>query len=310
MALRFRILAADRRSPPNEPAPAEDRVVDVADDLSEIRLGRRVGLEVALPFPALSSLHARLVRHGDGWALEDLGSTNGTALEDHRLTAHQPRPLRPGQTFRLAHVAVVFEGVVAADRSAEGTGTIARRLVSDLFAGRDDAEAPQMIVLNGAASGRVLRLARPDRPYTVGRSPTCDLSVDIDEISREHAGFSRGWEGVFVHDLGSKNGISVAGARVIGTRRLRDGDCVDVGPITLRLDDAEDRYLRAMEESEGHPPPAAVPPEPVAATPPAPPPPAADTIARPPRRGATLPMAIAVVVLLGLAVVVVSLLLG
>jgi pSer/pThr/pTyr-binding forkhead associated (FHA) protein len=341
MPLRFRILAADRRTPPEEPAPGADRVVDVADDVQEIRFGRRAGLEVELPFPALSGLHARLVRAGDGgagaraggWLLEDLGSTNGTAIDDRRLPARTGQPLRPGQTFRLAHVALVFEGTAAAGLSkananadaAEGTGTIARRLVSDLFARRDDAEAPQVIVLDGPVAGRVLRLARRDRPYTVGRAPTCDLPVDSDEVSREHAGFTRRWDGVFVYDLGSKNGIEVAGARVTGTQRLRDGDRVELGSIGLRLDDPEDRYLRSMEEHDGSAPEVAANAAPAQVAVPVPEKSPAAAIsdvaapgdladladfARAPRpRVAILPITTAVFVLVGVAAVVAALLL-
>jgi FHA domain len=58
----------------------------------------------------------------------------------------------------------------------------------------------------------------------------------------------RGWEGVFVRDLGSKNGVKVAGEQIAGERRLRDGDRVNVGAVTLRVDDPEDRYPRQMEQ--------------------------------------------------------------
>ncbi|HET6281443.1 MAG TPA: FHA domain-containing protein [Polyangia bacterium] len=327
MPLRFRILAADRRTATQEPAPSADRVVDVADDLQEIRFGRGAGLEVELPFPALSARHARLVRAGQGdggagagpeqWLLEDLGSTNGTAVDGRRLPPGTGHPLRPGQTFRLAHISLVFEGLAPAGHSdakaAEGTGTIARRLVSDLFARLDDAEAAQVIVLNGAAAGRVLRLGRRDRPYTVGRAPSCDLAVDADQVSREHAGFTRRWEGVFVHDLGSKNGIDVAGVRVSGTQRLRDGDRVDVGSIELRLDDPEDRYLRSMEAEDG--PPAivsanAAPSVPAKEAPNTGAAGAPDAAAVAPRtRGALLPITTAVVVLVAVAAVIAVLLL-
>jgi pSer/pThr/pTyr-binding forkhead associated (FHA) protein len=190
--------------------------------------------------------------------------------------------------------------------------------VSDLFARRDDAEAPQVIVLDGPVAGRVLRLARRDRPYTVGRAPSCDLAVESDEVSREHAGFTRRWDGVFVYDLGSKNGIEVAGARVVGTRRLRDGDRVDLGSIGLRLDDPEDRYLRSMEEQDGPRPDAVVAdaaPAPTLAPldvpeiSDVPAPGRADSAHAPRPRGAILPITTAVFVLLGVAAVVTALLL-
>jgi hypothetical protein len=63
--------------------------------------------------------------------------------------------------------------------------------------------------------------------------------------------------GVVARDLGSKNGVVVAGARIDGERALVDGDVLQIGPVTLRLDDPVGRYLRELE--------AAPPPEPVPA---------------------------------------------
>ena len=52
----------------------------------ELRIGRRADLEVtAGRSPALSSVHARLLRTGGAWLVEDAGSTNGTWLDGARL---------------------------------------------------------------------------------------------------------------------------------------------------------------------------------------------------------------------------------
>jgi pSer/pThr/pTyr-binding forkhead associated (FHA) protein len=77
------------------------------------------------------------------------------------------------------------------------------------------------------------------------------LVVPDDDISREHAEFERRWDGVFVRDLGSKNGVLLMGERVASERRLSDGDVLRLGQTTFRLDDPEDRYLRQLEEVEG-----------------------------------------------------------
>src|SRR5206468_303968 len=146
----------------------------------------------------------------------------------------------------LAHVDMVFEGPSAAVSGSEGTGTIARRLVSDLFAAGAEASAPTIVVVSGAEGRGVLRLEERDRPYIVGRVESCDLPLPVEEISREHASFTRRWDGVFVSDLGSKNGVRVSGV-LAGMQRLRDGDLIQIGPVSLRLFDPEDRYLREFD---------------------------------------------------------------
>jgi pSer/pThr/pTyr-binding forkhead associated (FHA) protein len=42
-------------------------------------------------------------------------------------------------------------------------------------------------------------------------------------------------EGVFLRDLGSRNGTLVNGVRVIGEQHLQDGDHIQVGPLVLQL---------------------------------------------------------------------------
>jgi pSer/pThr/pTyr-binding forkhead associated (FHA) protein len=71
-----------------------------------------------------------------------------------------------------------------------------------------------------------------------------------EDVSREHAAFERRWQGVYVRDLGSKNGLEIAGRRLRTERRVHDGEVVVVGGTQLRVDDPEERYLRQMEEAK------------------------------------------------------------
>jgi pSer/pThr/pTyr-binding forkhead associated (FHA) protein len=232
---------------------ATERVVEIADAAREIRVGSAADLELPLPLPGIAALHARIFRGpaGEGWQVEDLGSAGGSWLGAERLAPGAPRPLPAGSALTLARTALLFDGEAAPVPNADGTATIARRLVRDLFAGDPRAAAPELEVVVGPEPGRRLALRESDRPYLVGRGAACDLALVIEEISREHAAFVWTGEGVVVRDLGSKNGVLVAGARVGSGHRLRDGDVVELGSAALRLDDPTDRYLR---ELEGPPP--------------------------------------------------------
>jgi pSer/pThr/pTyr-binding forkhead associated (FHA) protein len=257
MPLRFRILAAPPSpspGPPREPSASEERTLELDEAIEEIRFGRRAGLEIELPFPALAPLHARMVKRGGGWELEDLAGGDATWLDEARLGRGVAVAVLAGATIRLAHVQIRFDGVAPPARAAEGTATLARRLVSDLFRSGGQGEAPRLIAPSafgpGAAGGPpALRLARPDHPYRVGRGGGCDLVLDHDDVSREHLQVVRRWGGVHVLDLGSKNGVSIAGQPIEGERRLRDGDRLELGSVELRLDDPEDRYLRQLEDA-------------------------------------------------------------
>lgn len=274
--LRFRIQTA----PSTASSTLVDRAVEACPVEGELRLGRRAGLEVELPFRSVSALHARIVRSGRGWSVIDLGSANGTYFGDRRLTPHAPHPLAVGDTVRLADVSVTLEsdGEQAgapppSSAPAESTATLARRLVNDLFRALPSAELARVIVTAGPAAGRSLALTLPDHPYRVGRAPGCDLVLPDEDVSREHASFERRWQGVFVRDLGSKNGVELGGARIAGERRLHDGARIVVGNTELRIEDPEERYLRQMQTEAAADEPPAGPLQPApdrAAAPPSP----------------------------------------
>ncbi len=59
----------------------------------------RGDVEIRLDDPFASSRHARITRQGHGLVIEDLGSTNGTYLNDEPLTG--PQPLHPGDRIRI-----------------------------------------------------------------------------------------------------------------------------------------------------------------------------------------------------------------
>ena len=58
---------------------------------SEIVLGRDPGVELSLPSPVVSRRHARLLRQGDAYLLEDLGSSNGTYLNGQKIGSERLR---------------------------------------------------------------------------------------------------------------------------------------------------------------------------------------------------------------------------
>jgi hypothetical protein len=62
-------------------------------------LGRGEQAEIKLEDPFASSRHARIVRQGGVMVLEDLGSTNGTYLNEEVLGG--PTPLHPGDRVRI-----------------------------------------------------------------------------------------------------------------------------------------------------------------------------------------------------------------
>jgi hypothetical protein len=71
----------------------------VAYDLSEGATLGRGDVEIRLDDPFASSVHARITRQGNMLVIEDLGSTNGTYLNEEPISG--PQPLHPGDHIRI-----------------------------------------------------------------------------------------------------------------------------------------------------------------------------------------------------------------
>jgi hypothetical protein len=69
-------------------------------------MGRGDQAEIRLEDPFASSKHARLLRQGGIVVLEDLGSTNGTYLNEELLTG--PQPLHRGDRVRIGDSEFTF----------------------------------------------------------------------------------------------------------------------------------------------------------------------------------------------------------
>lgn len=75
----------------------------------ELTVGRSDSNDVVLDDKLVSRLHAIFMRRGDVVLVEDLGSNNGTYVQDERL--HAIRQLHDGQTVTIGNSRIVFEDV-------------------------------------------------------------------------------------------------------------------------------------------------------------------------------------------------------
>lgn len=83
--------------------------------------------------------------------------------------------------------------------------------------------------------GQVLRELAEGGTLSLGRDQDADINLGFDrQVSRLHAELERrGREWVIADDGLSRNGTFVGGERVVGKRRLRDGDAIRAGSTVL-----------------------------------------------------------------------------
>jgi predicted component of type VI protein secretion system len=102
-------------------------------------VGRQLGVEIWIDDARLSRRHCRITRVGDEqWVIEDLGSTNGTWIEKHRVHSKRPQPLRDGETIEIGDTRLVFHaGSYVGDRPSTPREAMAlQRMLSDSVVSR------------------------------------------------------------------------------------------------------------------------------------------------------------------------------
>lgn len=64
-----------------------------------LQIGRGVGCQIRLEDTYVSQLHAKISDRNGSWVVEDLGSTNGTFLNERKVTV--PTEIGPGDRIRV-----------------------------------------------------------------------------------------------------------------------------------------------------------------------------------------------------------------
>ncbi len=96
---------------------------------------------------------------------------------------------------------------------------------------------------------------------TIGRSRTCDVSIDDPSVSRRHVYLTVGSGKILLQDLESSNGTFVNEKRVYGQTELADGDGLRLGDAILQVE------VRSIAFETARIPALAVPPAPAAPAP-------------------------------------------
>jgi len=91
------------------------------------------------------------------------------------------------------------------------------------------------------ADNKVRRVSLDGATLSLGRAHTNDLCYPDDaSLSRQHLLMERGDDSWTVTDLGSKNGTMLNGSRLTGKHRIKAGDRLIAGQLTINFVDPED----------------------------------------------------------------------
>lgn len=252
--------------------------VDIGD--ADVVIGSGADSRIRLPAHAARDAHVQV--SGTRWsALADVRVIGDDPTRVGRAHADAPGSLHragdrgeiaAGVTFQLGEyrVRVTSAPAGAAAAPPQRTESLARELVRGLL-GTD--AAPTLEIERGPVPGIKRALPPPEATLVIGRGEEASWIVIDEDLSRTHAEIHRGWDGVTIRDLGSKNGTKLDGTKITLPTSLRDGVLIELGNVALRFRDPAERHLRG--ESTAASTPRAVH---TAKREPAPPPPAASSL--------------------------------
>lgn len=183
-----------------------------APGAGSLTIGRDPQCEIHLDYPMISWHHARITLSGNQWTIEDLNSSNGTALNQIHNRV-QRSPLQPSDDIYLGSYKISASRILNQQQLAQGEGAFERIRLGDRL--------------------------------VLGRDPNSGYPLNAPTISWQHAAIERAPEGIYVEDLGSRNGTYVNGVRITGKTLVRPGQEIGLGGFRFHL--LEDGQLAKRE---------------------------------------------------------------
>ncbi len=86
-----------------------------------------------------------------------------------------------------------------------------------------------------AGDNKGKKMLVPEKKIYIGRIRPAQILVPTPDVSRRHCSIKPTPTGLRVKDLGSRTGTFVNGRRIQQSVRLKPGDCIQVGPMTMQL---------------------------------------------------------------------------
>jgi pSer/pThr/pTyr-binding forkhead associated (FHA) protein len=114
----------------------------------------------------------------------------------------------------------------------------------------------QLVVASGSRAGQVVPIV--GERFVVGRADDCHLKPRSELISRYHCEIFTKDGGVFVRDMGSKNGVFLNEEQITETQELTNGDKLVIGPLEFFVHIAAETNSQS-QEAEVKPAPQKIP---------------------------------------------------
>jgi hypothetical protein len=209
--------------------------LDLDEDV--VVIGSGAGARIRLPAEVARPAHIRFDDHT--WTLLAEAMIGGMVR-----AAGDSGPVGHGIVVELGNYRVRISATPSGvpPTSSQRTESLARELVRSLLG---EGAAPTLEIEHGPSPGTRRALPPPEASLVIGRGDEATWVILDEDLSRVHAEVRRGWDGVTVVDLASKNGTFVDRIKVGSAPvELHDGARLALGDVVMRFHDPAEHHLR------------------------------------------------------------------
>ncbi len=185
-----------------------------------VSLGRAADNAVVLDDKSVSRYHARIEWVESQPHVIDLGSANGTIVNETAVVPNVLQELKPGYSLRIVDFTLTLQEFPAAQ--AERSDVSAQPLPDAKPALLTRAD-PASVTLSVTTQRWAKSFSIQEESATIGRDPASDIPIDEPVVSWTHARLEQVAGGYQIVDLGSSNGLVIHDAQV-ARLLLADGD--------------------------------------------------------------------------------------
>lgn len=199
----------------------QGRLIDEVDlKLGDTKIGRLPACDIVLDDPAVSGEHAVIKTVGLKSSIQDLGSTNGTFIENTRIRQHE---LKHGETILIGKHTLLYRSEVNLDTPVFGKkqtvppSPTARQEETTVLVGFG-----QLLVMDGKNKGK--------------RVPLIKETVTLENPGKNPARIHRTSEGYLLEAAAGPGEPMLNGKPVPhGGQLLEKGDVVEVAGVKLQF---------------------------------------------------------------------------
>jgi len=199
--------------------------------LETFTIGRKADNTLAIEDPAVSGHHARIVKVQAVFFLEDLKSTNGTAINGKPITRHQ---LHDADVITIGQHRIVFQESTTASTAAPALSVDLDRTM--VLRGTDRTpDEPALTAKVLIIAGRTDRLEYPltKQVNVIGSQDGAVIRLTGWFAPKSAATIARRGQNYSISPSQGTKSLLVNGADVVGQQDLKDGDQIEVAGVKL-----------------------------------------------------------------------------